>query len=64
MLLASEDIKQKQNERKEINPKIDADYLKKKKRKKKKRKKEKRKKKKDFNALLHAHGYLSKTLIY
>ena len=27
MLLASEDIKQKQNERKEINPKIDADYL-------------------------------------
>ena len=53
MLLASEDIKQKQNERKEINPKIDADYL-----------KRKRKKKEDFNALLHAHGYLSKTLIY
>ena len=37
MLLASEDIKQKQNERKEINPKIDADYLKKKKKKKKKK---------------------------
>ena len=55
MLLASEDIKQKQNERKEINPKIDADYLKKKK---------KEEKKEDFNALLHAHGYLSKTLIY